>query len=54
MKASCARFSSPCDGTAVYLTEDELKVGFTLESLDSPDPFVDTTVVPEGIKDAIM
>ena len=35
------------------LTEDALKVGFTLESLDSPDPFVDTTVVPDGIREAI-
>jgi hypothetical protein len=35
------------------LAEDELKVGFTLDSLDSPDPFADTTVVPGEIKDAI-
>ena len=35
------------------LAEDVLKVGFTFESLDSPDPFGDTTVVPDGIKGAI-
>jgi hypothetical protein len=30
-----------------------LKLGFTLDSLESPDPFADTTVVSDEIKDAI-
>jgi len=30
-----------------------MKLDFTFESMDSPDPFADTTVLSEDVKDAI-
>ena len=38
---------------AKLLEEDALKIGFALDSLDSPDPFAHEALVPDTVKDAI-
>jgi hypothetical protein len=39
--------------TCRFVAEDAMKIGFTLDSLNSPDPFANTTTVPDAVKDAI-
>ena len=38
---------------ALQATEDALKLGFALGSLDSPDPFEHEAHVPDAVKDEI-
>ena len=40
-------------GVALHATEDALKLGFALDSLDSPDPFAHEALVPDAVKEAI-
>jgi len=39
--------------TCRFVAEDAMKIGFTLDSLNSPDPFANTTTVPDAVKEAI-
>ena len=38
---------------ALHATEDALKLGFALDSLDSPHPFAHEAPVPDAVKEAI-
>ena len=40
-------------GVALHATEDALKLGFALDSLDSPDPFAHEALVPDAVEEAI-
>ena len=40
-------------GVALPATEDALKLGFALDSLDSPDPFSHEALVPDAVEEAI-
>ena len=40
-------------GVALQATEDALKLGFALGSLDSPGPFEHKAPVPDAVRDAI-
>ena len=37
----------------MWCTEDKMKLDFTFDSVDSPDPFADTTVLSEDVNVAI-
>ena len=49
----CASAPLSSGNLCVGCTEDKMKLDFTLDSMDSPDPVADTTVLSEDVKDAI-